>query len=247
MATDAITINDVRFSYCHLFQPVPPFNNPQGEPKYSCTILVPKANTQAKALIDQAIAQAIEAGVSAKWGGVRPPQPAICVHDGDGPRPNDGSAYGAECRGCWVFTASSKQAPFVVDGQVQHIIDPTQVYSGMWGNVSVTFFPYASAGKKGIGCGLNGVQKTRDGDPLSGRVTAQDAFQPMPQAATPEFGAAMPATPGYTAGGYGNPAAQVTQAPGGWGAPAAQPPMPGEWGSAPGYTGGWGAQGHSQG
>ena len=117
----------------------------------------------------------------------------------------------------------------------------------MWGNVSVTFFPYASAGKKGIGCGLNGVQKTRNGDPLSGRVTAQDAFQPVAQAATPEFEAAMPATPGYAAGGYGNPAPQVTQAPGGWGTPAAQPPMPGEWGSAPGYTGGWGAQGHSQG
>ena len=59
MAIDAITINDVRCSYCHLFQPVPPFNNPQGEPKYSCTILVPKANTQAKALIDQAVAQAM--------------------------------------------------------------------------------------------------------------------------------------------------------------------------------------------
>ena len=124
-----ITITGVRFSYCNLFQPKPPFNNPTGEPKYGCTILVPKSNTTAKAAIDQAIAQAIDAGVSTKWNGVRPPQPAICVHDGDGPRPSDGSTFGEECKGCWVFTASSKQAPFVVDAQVQPIIDPTQVYS----------------------------------------------------------------------------------------------------------------------
>ena len=94
-----ITITGVRFSYCNLFQPRPPFNNPNGEPKFSCTVLVPKSNTAAKAAIDQAVAQAIEAGVPTKWGGVRPPQPAICVHDGDGPRPSDGSAFGEECRG----------------------------------------------------------------------------------------------------------------------------------------------------
>ena len=72
-----ITITGVRFSYCNLFQPRPPFNNPNGEPKFSCTVLVPKSNTAAKAAIDQAVAQAIEAGVPTKWGGVRPPQPAI--------------------------------------------------------------------------------------------------------------------------------------------------------------------------
>lgn len=185
----AVTINDVRFSYCNLFQPKAPFNNPQGEPKYSVTVLVPKTNTAAKAVIDNAIAQAIDAGVSSKWNGVRPPQPAICVHDGDGPRPSDGSAFGEECKGCWVFTASTKQPPFVVDEYVQNIIDPTEVYSGMWGNVNVTFFAYNNAGKKGIGCGLNGVQKIRDGEALGGQITAQEAFKPVgnPPAAAPAY------------------------------------------------------------
>lgn len=185
----AVTINDVRFSYCNLFQPKAPFNNPQGEPKYSVTVLVPKTNTAAKAVIDNAIAQAIDAGVSSKWNGVRPPQPAICVHDGDGPRPSDGSAFGEECKGCWVFTASTKQPPFVVDEYVQNIIDPTKVYSGMWGNVNVTFFAYNNAGKKGIGCGLNGVQKIRDGEALGGQITAQEAFKPVgtPPAAAPAY------------------------------------------------------------
>lgn len=173
------TINDVRFSYCNLFQPKSPINNPNGEPKYSVTVLVPKTNVQAKAAIDAAIQEAIRAGVSKSWGGVQPPQPALCVHDGDGPRPSDGMPYGEECHGCWVFTASSKQAPFVVDANVQNIIDPRLVYSGMWGNINVNFFAYNQAGKKGVGCGLNGVQKIRDDTPLSTRVTAEEAFAPV--------------------------------------------------------------------
>ena len=205
-----ITVNDVRLSYANLFQPKPPFNNPMGDPKYSVTILVPKSNAAAMEAVNQDITKAIEAGVISKWGGVRPPQPAICVHDGDGPRPSDGSAFGEECRGCWVFVASSKQAPFVVDAQVQPIIDPTQVYSGMWANVNVTFFAYNNAGKKGIGCGLNGVQKVRDDTPLASRVTAQEAFQAIP---------ASPVAPT-------NPAPQAPAAPAapaGYPAPAVDP------------------------
>ena len=186
----AITINNVRFSYCNLFQPQA---RPVQDPKYSTTVLVPKSNTAAKAAIDAAIAEALEYGVRTQWNGVRPPQPAICVHDGDGPRPSDGQPYGEECRNCWVFTASSKQAPFVVDANVQPIINPTEVYSGMWGNVNVNFFPYNSNGKKGIGCSLNGVQKIGDGEPLSGRVTAEEAFKPVP--------------PVNNSGGYGTPGA----------------------------------------
>lgn len=211
-----ITINDVRFSYCNLFQPKPPINNPQGEPKYSTTILIPKSNTAAKAAVDQAIAQAVEAGVASKWGGVRPPAPAVPIHDGDGVRPSDGTPYGDECKGCWVLTASSKNPPFVVDHQVQNIIDPTQVYSGMWGNVNINFFAYNSAGKKGIGCGLNGIQKTRDGEPLTSRVTAQEAFQPVAApAAQPQqaYGAYPQQTPnGYAWAPTQAPAAQPQQA-----------------------------------
>ena len=180
MAT-TITINNVRFSYCSLFQPS---SRPGQDPKYSTTVLVPKSNTAAKAAIDEAIEAATQEGVSKKWNGQRPPIVATSVHDGDGTRPSDGMPYGAECKGCWVFTASSKNPPFVVDCNVQHIIDPTQVYSGMWGNVNISLFPYNSNGKKGIGIGLNGVQKVRDGEPLTGRVTAEEAFQAVAPAAS---------------------------------------------------------------
>ena len=193
-----ITLNNVRFSYCNLFQPVS--RNGQ-EPKFSTAVLVPKSNTEAKAAIDAAIQEAIDYGVTAKWNGQRPPKIDICVHDGDGPRPSDGQPFGAECKGCWVFTASSKadRKPFVVDCNVQNIIDPTQVYSGMWGNVNVSFYAYNANGKKGIGCGLNGVQKVRDDEPLGSTVTAESAFgvvaapaAPTYQPAVTSYGAAYP-------------------------------------------------------
>ena len=69
----------------------------------------------------------------------------------------------------------------------------------MWGNVNVNFFAYNNAGKKGIGCGLNGVQKTGDGEPLGGHVTAQEAFQPV--AAAP----AAPVAPQPAPGGWPTP------------------------------------------
>lgn len=212
MNSTTLTLGEVRLSYCNLFQPKPPFNNPQGDPKFSTTVLLPKTNTAAKAILDAAIRDAIEAGVSKCWNGVRPPMPSICVHDGDGPRPSDGQPFGPECKGMWVFTASCKaeRTPFVVDRSVQPILQQSEIYSGVYGNISVSFFPYANSGKKGIGCGLNGFQKTRDGEPLGNSVTAQDAFTAMP--ATPEYGAAMPATPG--ANGYAlNPVAQQYVAP----------------------------------
>lgn len=176
MNSTTITIGEVRLSYCNLFQPHA--NQPGQEPKFSVTVLLPKSNTTAKAAIDAAINAALDAGVSKCWNGVKPPVPAICVHDGDGMRPSDGQPFGPECKGMWVFTASCKadRPPFVVDANVQPVIQQTEIYSGIWGRVNVTFFPYNSAGKKGIGCGLNGVQKLRDDDPLGGRVTAQEAF-----------------------------------------------------------------------
>ncbi|MFR8292528.1 MAG: DUF2815 family protein [Dysosmobacter welbionis] len=210
MSNTTVTTNEVRFSYLHVFQP---FANQQGqEPKYSLTILIPKTDTATKAAIDAAVNAAITAGVSAKWGGVRPPQPPICVHDGDGGRPTDGAPYGSECKGHWVITASSNQQhpPFVVDANMQPIINQADVYSGAYGRASITFYAYNSGNKKGIGCGLNGIQMLRGGEPLSGStITAAEAFG-TPAAApaaptTPYYGAAMPATPGqvtYNNTGY---------------------------------------------
>lgn len=218
ISATSVTTNEVRLTFTNLFTPqVRPGGKPE-EAKYSTTILVPKTDHACKAALDTAIKAAIDLGVGKCWNGVRPPQPSICVHDGDGPRPSDGQAFGEECRGCWVFTASSKNAPFVVDRNVQPILQQSEIYSGVYGRVSVNFFPYNSNGKKGVGCGLNGVQKLRDGEALAGRVSAEEAFgaasaPAYPQAPVYNTAPAYPQAPAYTAPAYPQAPAPVYHAP----------------------------------
>ncbi len=90
-----------------------------------------------------------------------------------------------------VITASSKSQPQVVDLNVQPILNQAEVYSGCYGRVSLNFFAYNQAGNRGIGCGLNCIQKIADGDPLSGGVSAQEAFggnNAYASGATPQMG-----------------------------------------------------------
>jgi len=168
-----VTTGEVRISYEHLMKPYA--NQPGAEEKYSATLLIPKSDVATKQRIDAAIQAAVQEGINSKWNGVRPPQVAIPIYDGDGVRPN-GEPFGPECKGHWVMTASSKLRPEVVDLNLNPIIDATEVYSGMYARVNINFFPYNSAGKRGVGCGLGPVQKTRDGEPLGGRISAADAF-----------------------------------------------------------------------
>ena len=114
-------------------------------------------------------------------------------HIGDGVRPSDGMPFGDECKGHWVITASSKAdyPPEVVDQNLNPIINQSDAYSGIFARVSVSFFAYSYAGKKGIGCGLNAVQKMADGEPLGGsRMTAAEAFGDL--TAAPQAAAGQP-------------------------------------------------------
>ena len=168
-----VVTGEVRISYEHLLKPYA--HQPGQEEKYSCTILIPKSDTATKQRLDMAINAAIQEGVAKSWNGAKPAQPPTPLYDGDGLRPN-GEAFGEECKGHWVMAASSKLQPEVVDTNGNPIISPSEIYSGMYARVFINFFAYNAAGRKGIGAGLGPVQKTRDGEPLGGRVSASDVF-----------------------------------------------------------------------
>ncbi|WP_278600881.1 ssDNA-binding protein, partial [Clostridium tertium] len=70
----------------------------------------------------------------------------------------------------------SRQAPQVVDSKVEPILDQSEVYSGCYGRISVTFYGYNSNGNRGIAAGLGNIQKIKDGEPLGGRVSAVNEF-----------------------------------------------------------------------
>lgn len=163
-----IVTGKVRFSYVHVFQP---WAGAEGqEPKYSVCVLIPKSDTQTVASIKAAIEAAKEAGKSL-WGGKIPPNLRTPLRDGDAERSDQ-----PEFQGHWFLNASSKQRPGVVDKQLNPILEPTEFYSGCYGRVSLNFYPYNQAGNRGIGVGLNNIQKLADGEPLGGRTRPEDDF-----------------------------------------------------------------------
>ena len=141
-----------------------------GDPKYSVSAIIPKSDTETIEKIKRAIEQAKKDSVS-KWGGKVPANLKLPLRDGDIDRPED-EAYADS----YFFNANSKQAPQVVDKNVQPILDQSEVYSGCYGRISVNFYGFNSNGNRGIAAGLGNIQKLRDGEPLGGRTNAEDDF-----------------------------------------------------------------------
>lgn len=156
-----------RLSYLHCWEPSS-ING--GDPKYSVSAIVPKSDTKTIEAIKAAIEQAKKESVS-KWGGKIPTNLKTPLRDGDIDRPDD-EAY----KGCYFFNANSRQAPQVVDSKVQPILDQSEVYSGCYGRISVTFYGYNSNGNRGVAAGLGNIQKLKDGEALGGRSKAADEF-----------------------------------------------------------------------
>lgn len=156
-----------RFSYLHCWEPNA-VNG--GDPKYSVSAIVPKSDAKTVKAIQAAIEQAKKDSVN-KWGGKVPANLKLPLRDGDIERPDD-EAY----KNSYFFNANSRQAPQVVDNKVQPIIDQSEVYSGCYGRISVTFYGYNSNGNRGIAAGLGNIQKLKDGPSLGGRTNAADDF-----------------------------------------------------------------------
>ena len=174
--TTKVTVGEVRLSYCHLFKPEAIADG--GEPKYSVSVIIPKSNTKLIAQIKQAVSAALQMGVASKFGGKMPTNWKNPLRDGDLEKSEDDSYAG-----CYFISASSKTKPGVVkrmkvNGQntLVEVTNEEDIYSGCYGFVSINFFPFSNAGNKGVGAGLNNVLKTREGDYLGGRSSAQTDF-----------------------------------------------------------------------
>ena len=170
--TKVITGPNTRWSYANVWQPKS-ING--GAPKYSVSLIIPKSDTETVSKIKAAIKAAYEEG-QAKLRGNGKSVPALeymktPLRDGDKERPDD-EAY----KNSYFINANSGTAPGVVDANRQPIIDTSEVYSGVYGRASINFYAFNSNGNKGIACGLNNLQKIRDGEPLGGKARAEDDF-----------------------------------------------------------------------
>lgn len=170
--TKVVTGKDTRWSYCNAWEPKS-ING--GTPKYSVSLLIPKTDTVTVEKIKAAIKAAYDEGQS-KLKGNGKSVPALSaiktpLRDGDLERPDD-AAYADS----YFVNANSATAPGIVDAACQPIIDRSEVYSGVYGRASINFYAFNSNGNRGIACGLNNLQKIRDGEPLGGKSRAEDDF-----------------------------------------------------------------------
>lgn len=93
------------------------------------------------------------------------------LRDGDLERPDDAAYANA-----YFINANATTAPGIVDADRNPIMSRSEVYSGIYGRASITFYAFNSSGNKGIACGLNNLQKIRDGEPLGGKASAESDF-----------------------------------------------------------------------
>ena len=171
--TKVITGKTTVMSYLTVLEPRTPIGG--GPAKYSVSLIIPKSDTVTIAKIRAAIEAAYAEGES-KLKGSSKTLPALedlktPLRDGDKDRKGD-EAY----KNAYFVNANSTTKPGIVDANLNPILDSSEIYSGIIGRASIDFYAYNSNGNRGIACGLNNIQKLKDGTPLGGHSRAEDDF-----------------------------------------------------------------------
>ena len=172
MTVKVITGVNTRWSYANVWEPKAIEG---GKPKFSVSLIIPKSDTVTGGKIKAAIEEAYREGQSKLKGNAKS-VPALStlrtpLRDGDLERPDDPAYANA-----YFVNANSTTAPGVVDANRNEILDKSEVYSGCYGRASISFYAFNANGNKGIACGLNNLQKIKDGEPLGGRASAESDF-----------------------------------------------------------------------
>lgn len=162
---------EFRTSFSYVFRPSKPME-PGQEPKYSLTMLFKKGENL------DVLKKAAQEVIVEKWGADKAKWPKNMRTPFRDQGEKEHAGYEA---GAVFITATSKQKPGLVDGRQNNadIIDESQFYSGCYARATLKAFAYDRAGNRGVAFGLQNVQKIRDGEPLSGRLKAQDEFEPV--------------------------------------------------------------------
>ncbi|MBF0965649.1 MAG: DUF2815 family protein [Atopobium sp.] len=169
MASTKVVTGKVRFSYVNIFKSRS-FNG--GDEKFSVCLLIDKEDKATLRKINAATEAAIQEGISSKWNGKKPANLKLPLRDGDIDREDDEA-----CAGMMFLNANSTQKPGIVDKDLVEILDPDEVYSGCYGRASINFYPFNVNGNRGVGVGLNNIQKLSEGERLGGsRASAEDDF-----------------------------------------------------------------------
>ena len=143
-----ITGPATRWSYANVWEPKS-ING--GAPKFSVSLIIPKSDTKTVEKLRAAIEAAYKEGETKLKGNGRsvPPLAAIKnpLRDGDVERPDDAAYANA-----YFVNANATTAPGIVDADCNPILQRSEVYSGVYGRASISFYAFNSSGNKGIAC-----------------------------------------------------------------------------------------------
>ena len=142
-------------------------NNPAAPAKFETMIVFPVGTdlSELEALVEEAIV--------AKFGDDRPANLRNPIRDGSEKADKLGGPFVA---GAKFITVKSQFQPGIVDRNTVAVIDPSEIYPGVGARVQLHAFAYDASGNKGVGFGLDNVQKIRDNAPLDGRADAASQF-----------------------------------------------------------------------
>ena len=139
---------------------------PDDKDSYSLMFLIPKTDTTTINALKKTIeAFKKDAKAEAKWGSKFLASMKLPLRDGDTERDTEKSP---EFKGHYFINANTYTKPGVVNAQMQEIIDPSEIYSGCYGRISIVPAAFNTDGNKGIKFYLNNIQKLADGEKLGG-------------------------------------------------------------------------------
>lgn len=90
--------------------------------------------------------------------------------------------YDGYIPGSLFVKANTRTKPGLVDGNMDPIIDPSEFYDGCLAMATLAAGAYGGDGttfRPGVKFFLNNIQKTGEGDPLSGRSKPEEDFKPI--------------------------------------------------------------------
>lgn len=165
-----MVVTNVRFDWLFVF-------DVNKHDKYSATCLIPKGSAMHKKVVDEiekAKAKGIEKGLFTE-AHMKSASFKHCLRDGDEEIETEGRP--PHYAGMVFFNANAAEQPGIVGPQREPIMDKNEFYSGCYGHADVNFYPFQhEKGGRGVGAGLNNIMKTKDGERLDGRMSAEDAF-----------------------------------------------------------------------
>ncbi len=162
-----------KLCYVNVFTPKADLS---GKERYSACVLISKDDKKTLAHYDEIIRKmTADEEVVRRMGGKKALKNAkLPLHDGDTEKEDD-----PNFRNCYYLNAKANPdyPPLVLDRDREEIVDKNEIYSGVYAQAVLSFYPYNQSGNQGIGVSLLGIRKLKDGKPISGNSVSAGDFR----------------------------------------------------------------------